>query len=108
MSEETREMLSIIKELLELMIGELSAINDRLERIEKEQAYLRSLLLSAAREPKAVRTTSLMERLSSLLGREKPRNRLMEQYIAFLRENPEKIPLSGCFKKPSLRREGAP
>ncbi len=108
MSKETREMLNVIRELLELMVGELSAINERLDKIEKEQAYLRSILLSNLREAKPVRATSLMERLSSLFGKEKPRNPLMEQYIAFLRDNPEKIPLSGCFKKPSLRREGAP
>lgn len=104
---EKHELLNIVKELLELLVIELSRLNKRIEKIEENQArfcFLLELLLDN-KDIKISKSSTLAEKISSILGRDKMRSRQMEEYISFLKENPEKVPLSGLFKKPSPHKE---
>ncbi|MCS7233874.1 MAG: hypothetical protein N3C62_05970 [Synergistetes bacterium] len=107
MAVENSELLSIIKELLEILVSELSAINRKIEKMEEEQLRIRSLLelLLDTKSARVSRTSSFATKISSLLGKDKTRSQQMEEYISFLMENPDKIPLAGLFKKPNPRKE---
>lgn len=104
---EKHEILSVVKELLELLVVELSSLNKRIEKIEENQAQIRFLLelILENKDIKVSKASSFAEKISSILGKDKVRSREMEEYISFLKENPEKIPLSGLFKRSSPRKE---
>lgn len=108
MSQEKHELLTVIKELLELMTSELSVLNKRIENLEKEQILLRSLLASIL-ERNNVETSvpsSFIGRFFNLFKRRKQISPHLKEYITFLKDNPDKVPISGCFKRSFPRREG--
>lgn len=104
---DNQKLLEVIKELLELMVKELSLVNKRLEDIEREQEQIRKVLelFLEAKEEKASTRNFLTEKISSLFTRTKKEPLPMKEYLSFLIENPEKIPIQGAFKKPTPHKE---
>ncbi|MBC7332772.1 MAG: hypothetical protein H5T91_10190 [Synergistetes bacterium] len=104
---DNQRLLEIIKELLELLVGELSVLNKRIENIEEEQRQMRAILelLLNGKEEKFSKAQSLAGKLSSVVFRNRTETFRMKDYVSFLMENPEKIPLQGVFKKPTPRKE---
>jgi len=102
MPQDKEELLAVLKELFELLVNELAALNKRMENIEKEQALLRSLISSLLERENTQTSPSLTAKLKALFAGKKIST--FDPYLLFLRENPEKIPISGYFKRSSLNK----